>query len=110
MAIPIPLNGMAKKIFLFILRRSIASILKVEYFNSRNEAIIQYWDSDEQDGSLGVYFSTLTVGNYLQARHEDRYIKGAVDNQIDFVCDSKGYVPTVGKNQSLLDKLFYFNW
>lgn len=85
-------------------------ILKAEYFNARNEAIIQYWDSDEQDGSLGVYFSTLTVGNYLQARHEDRYIKGAVDNQIDFVCDSKGYVPTVGKNQSLLDKLFYFNW
>ena len=84
--------------------------LKQKYFDSRNETVLKYWDSDMCGGSMGVYFSTFTVGNYFQSQHESRYIKGAVDNQIAFVCDSEGYVPSINKNKSLLDKLFYFNW
>lgn len=77
------------------------------YFEARDKAIIDYWNSDGDVGCVGIYFSTLTEGNYLSVRHPSGYIKGYTSNQIDFVNDSDGYVPTVEKNHSLLDKIFY---
>ena len=85
--------------------------LKEKYFIARDSAVMKYWESEGKNGSLGVYFSTLTVGNYLSARHEKSYTKGMTDNQLLFVADSEGYVPTsLGESFSLLDKIFYSNW
>lgn len=79
------------------------------YFDARNASVIDYWESEGRNGSLGVYFSTLTVGNYLSARHEKAYIKGQTENQLAFVTDSDGYVPS-SLEMSLLDKIFYSIW
>ena len=83
--------------------------LKENYFDARNSAVIDYWESEGRSGSMGVYFSTLTVGNYLSARHEKAYIKGENENQLAFVADSDGYVPSLAQ-KSLLDKIFYSIW
>lgn len=82
--------------------------LKQKYFAARDSVVLNYWESEGRTGSLGVYFSTLTVGNYLSSRHEKSYIKGATDNQLAFVVDSEGYVPSKDSS-SLLDKIFYSN-
>ena len=79
---------------------------KVMFFEARNNAVIDYWNSDGEAGSVGVYFSTLTDGNYLSVRHPSGYVKGKISNQIDFVNDNNGYVPTNEGNYSLLDKIF----
>ena len=79
---------------------------KEMFFEARNNAVIDYWNSDGEAGSVGVYFSTLTDGNYLSVRHPSGYVKGKISNQIDFVNDNNGYVPTNEGNYSLLDKIF----
>ena len=83
---------------------------KVMFFEARNNAVIDYWNSDGEAGSVGVYFSTLTDGNYLSVRHPSGYVKGKISNQIDFVNDNNGYVPTNEGNYSLLDKIFTSNF
>ena len=83
---------------------------KEMFFEARNNAVIDYWNSDGEAGSVGVYFSTLTDGNYLSVRHPSGYIKGKISNQIDFVNDNNGYVPTNEGNYSLLDKIFTSNF
>ena len=57
---------------------------KEMFFEARNNAVIDYWNSDGEDGSVGVYFSTLTDRNYLSGRHPSGYIKGKISNQIEF--------------------------
>ena len=83
---------------------------KEMFFEARNNAVIDYWNSDGEAGSVGVYFSTLTDGNYLSVRHPSGYVKGKISNQIDFVNDNNGYVPTNEGNYSLLDKIFTSNF
>ena len=83
---------------------------KEMFFEARNNAVIDYWNSDGEAGSVGVYFSTLTDGNYLSVRHPSGYVKGKISNQIDFVNDNNGYVPTNEGNFSLLDKIFTSNF
>lgn len=78
-----------------------------QYFDARNKSVIEYWNSGGDSGSLGVYFSTLTEGNYLGVNHPMGYVKGRSSNQIDFVNDFDGYVPTISGDYSLLDKIFY---
>lgn len=83
---------------------------KEMFFEARNNAVIDYWNSDGEAGSVGVYFSTLIEGNYLSVRHPSGYVKGKISNQIDFVNDNNGYVPTIEGDYSLLDKIFTSNF
>lgn len=83
---------------------------KEMFFEARNNAVIDYWNSDGEAGSVGVYFSTLIEGNYLSVRHPSGYVKGKISNQIDFVNDFDGYVPTIEGDYSLLDKIFTSNF
>ena len=80
------------------------------FFKARNNAVIDYWNSDGDIGSVGVYFSTLIEGNYLSVNHPSGYVKGKISNQIDFVNDFDGYVPTIEGDYSLLDKIFTSNF
>lgn len=72
-----------------------------------NEIIFENWSSDTENGGLGVFFGTLTAGKYISSVHDSAYVKGKVIEQIQFVSDSKGYVPTLNGKTSFLDKLFY---
>lgn len=83
------------------------NLLYEKFFQSHNLCIIKNWASDRKDAGLGVFFQTLTTGGFLQTSYNSNYIKGKTYNQIDFVNNNSGYVPTLSKNQSLLDKIFY---
>ena len=83
---------------------------KEMFFKARNNAVIDYWNSDGDIGSVGVYFSTLIEGNYLSVNHPSGYVKGKISNQIDFLNDFDGYVPTIEGDYSLLDKIFTSNF
>lgn len=82
--------------------------LKNGFIDAQKEAVLRNWNSEGYSTSLGVYFSTLTVGNLFSARHPAAYTKNKTANQIDFVQDSLGYVP--GADDSLLEKIFYTTW
>lgn len=57
---------------------------------------------------IGVFFITMLQRNVMNVSHEDAYIKGAREFQIEFVKDSLGWVPNlIAKEDSLLDKVFY---
>lgn len=83
------------------------NLLYEKFLQSHNLCIIKNWASDRKDAGLGVFFQTLTTGGFLQTSYNSNYIKGKTYNQIDFVNNNSGYVPTISKNQSLLDKIFY---
>lgn len=71
------------------------------------ETIPDYWAYSSSSMGIGVYFSTLSAGNILAVSHPDSYIQGKTINQIDFVKDSKGYVPSGSSDSSFLNSLFY---
>lgn len=84
--------------------------LKVLYENlckAEKYCIPINWASDRSFGGLGVYFQTLGPGGLLLTNYDSNYIKGRTYNQIDFVQNSEGYVPTVTGDKSFIDKLFY---
>lgn len=84
-----------------------------EKFVEEKEKCICYswsYDSDDNSGNLGVFFSTLTSGNLLSTLLPLSYTKGKTMEQIQFVKNSDGYVPTLEGNSSFLDKLFYTNF
>ncbi len=84
--------------------------LKKDFREVENKLIISSWASDRQMGGLGVYFATFSEINILSTIHPAGYIRGSVFDQISFVSDSKGYVPSKDLEGSLLDKLFYFQY
>lgn len=82
--------------------------------NAKEKCIVQNWSSDSITGGIGVYFSSLASSGsnieLLSTTFPSTYIKGKTYDQIKFVIDSKGYVPTMSKNESLLDKIFYTDY
>lgn len=80
---------------------------KNAFVETERNLIISSWASDRENGGLGILFSTLNEGNLLSTVHSSNYIKGKTYEQIAFVNDSVGYVPTKNNSGSLLDKLFY---
>jgi len=72
-----------------------------------NNLFLETWASDRDKGGLGLYFSTLTSSGLLSTVHPSSYIKNKTYDQIDFVLDTEGYVPTSACSGSLIDKLFY---
>lgn len=75
-----------------------------------SKLIIDSWASDRLCGGMGVYFATLSGAGILSTVYPASYIQGKTTNQIDFVEFCEGYVPTINKKGSLLDKLFYTNY
>lgn len=84
--------------------------LREEFRAAENQLIISSWASDRDKGGLGVLFATFSEINVLSTIHPSGYIRGTVFDQISFVNDSKGYVPSKDLEGSLLDKLFYFQF
>lgn len=84
--------------------------LREEFRTAENQLIISSWASDRDKGGLGVLFATFSEINVLSTIHPSGYIRGTVFDQISFVNDSKGYVPSKDLEGSLLDKLFYFQF
>ena len=80
-----------------------------KYLAAESALFFESWASDSDQAGAGVYFSTLNDSNNLCFRHPLAYVKGETSQQILFVRDSQGYVPTQNGGKSLLDKLFYFN-
>lgn len=82
------------------------------FLEEKENCIRSSWsyDSDDSSGNLGVFFSTLTSGNLLSTLLPLTYSKGKTMEQIQFVKNSNGYVPTDVGNSSFLDKLFYTNF
>lgn len=80
------------------------------FLDAHNLCIAKSWASDRSFGSLGVYFQTFTSGNLLQTSFNANYVKGKTFNQIDFITQSSGYVPTSSLEGSLLDKIFYYSF
>lgn len=80
-----------------------------EFYNEKEKCVINSWsfDSDDNIGDLGIFFSTITTGNLLSSFLPAAYIKGKTVDQILFVKNSNGYVPTSNESTSFLDKLFY---
>lgn len=83
------------------------NFLYEKFIQAHNLCIVKSWASDRNNAGLGVFFQTLATGGFLQTSYNSNYIKGKTYNQIDFVSENTGYVPTLSKNQSLLDKIFY---
>lgn len=83
---------------------------KKVFDDMENEFFINSWASDRKKGGVGIYFSTLTVSNLLATVHPSSYIRNKTYDQIDFVNDSLGYVPSADLKGSLLDKLFYMDF
>lgn len=81
-----------------------------EFYQVEKDCIEKNWASDRERGGLGVYFQTLGAGGLLQTSYNSNYVKDKTYNQIDFVKDSYGYVPTLNQSVSFLDKLFYFQF
>lgn len=79
------------------------------YVQAKEYCVINSWsyDSDDNNGNLGIFFSTITTGNLLSSFLPTNYIKGKTLDQIMFVKNSNGYVPTKQGDTSFLDKLFY---
>lgn len=79
------------------------------YVGKRDSCVINSWsfDSDDNNGNLGIFFSTITTGKLLSSFLPTNYIKGKTLDQIMFVKNSNGYVPTKQGDTSFLDKLFY---
>ncbi len=84
--------------------------------NSISKVVIYSWASDRSDMSsafsankagIGMYFSTLGSNGMLLTVHPAAYIKNKTSEQISFVTESNGYVPSSVTGSSLLDKLFY---
>lgn len=80
----------------------------IENFNNiKNKSIIYNWSTDDKECGVGIYYGTLTAGNLISSVHPDYYIKGSNPEQIQFVKDSSGYVPSLKSEESFLSKIFY---
>ncbi len=78
-----------------------------KYLAAESAIFFESWASDADQAGAGLYFSTLNDSNNLCFKHPLAYIKGETSEQILFVRDSQGWVPTQNGGKSLLDKLFY---
>lgn len=81
-----------------------------DYEEAAKDCFIDCWCSDNNKGSLGVYLGTLANDNFISYAHPEDYKKGKTLEQIQFVQDSNGYVPNMIGNESLLGKLFYYEY
>ena len=60
------------------------------------------------DVKLGVFYNVFLSSSVMDVSHSESYIHGnRSTGQCDFVMEYEGYVPTIGKSTSLLDKLCY---
>ena len=83
---------------------------------SLSKTVLYSWASDrnemkgaisENKSGIGIYFSTLGSNGMMLTVHPSSYIKNQTTEQINFVTESTGYVPSTVTGGSLLDKLFY---
>ena len=73
-----------------------------------DEAVISSWSAADKICSMGVFFCVYQGNGVIQGSHPSMYTNGARDTLLSrFVSDCTGYVPSINKNGSLLDKLFY---
>ncbi|MCQ2592576.1 MAG: clostripain-related cysteine peptidase [Treponema sp.] len=90
------------------------NIFDINAYNNFIEAdrqfVILKWASDTEVCGPGIYFQTLGAGGLINTAFDSRYISGKTYNQIDFVTDSLGYVPSGNLRGSFLDKLFYWEY
>lgn len=84
---------------------------KNDFLIRSNEFVVKGWANDTEKPGPGIYFASIAESGLFAAKHPSGYIKGASSEQIDFVRDSKWYVPCKEKRGSFIDKLFYTtNW
>lgn len=81
--------------------------LETNFEAAAEKTVIGSWTSAGAKGGLSVFFSPLSEGGLLSVSHPDKYINGKTVQQIDFVSQSQGYVPSIKNNDSFLGKLFY---
>lgn len=81
--------------------------IKNEINEVERKIVLESWASDRKEGGLGIYFSYITDNGLLSTVHPASYIKNKTYDQIDFVINSKGYVPSNNNEGSFMDLLFY---
>ncbi len=101
------IDSMVEQLSLYFTSSSNLVTLINKYETARTNSIIGSWTSSGTRGGLSVYFSSLSDGSLLAVSHPAKYIKGKTVQQIDFVSQSQGYVPSIANNDSFLGKLFY---
>ena len=81
---------------------------KTELEKALDEAILYSWSAAEKTCSMGLFFCVYQGNGVIQGSHPSMYTNGSRDTLLSrFVKDCTGYVPSMSKSGSLLDKLFY---
>ncbi len=78
-----------------------------DFRESNNNFTVNGWATNSSEVGPGIFFAPLSESGLFSAKHPSGYIRGAATDQIEFVKNSRWYVPSKNREGSFIDTIFY---